>query len=170
MLGLFLAVVCCAFTPQYGTVHDFDFEFGAWKAQLTRLVHPLSGSKQWVSYAGTSVVHPMLGGREDVGELQVSGAGGNIDGMTIRLYDPQAKQWNVRWVNAEDGMITTPLTGGFTNGRGVFYGRDTLRGKPIVARFVFSDLRPNQFHFEQAFSPDGGKTWEVNWIATFTKA
>jgi hypothetical protein len=152
-----------------GGPHDFDFEFGPWTAHLKRLVHPLTGSTTWVAYDGLSTVRRVWGGRADLGEFHVTGATGEIQGLSLRLYDPETHQWNVSWASANDGQLTTPLVGGFKNGRGLFFGRDTLGGKPIVARFTFSDLTRNHFHLEQAFSADDGKTWEVNWIADFTR-
>lgn len=158
---------CCALTPRYGGPHDFDFEFGSWTAHLTRMTAALSGSKTWASYDGTSVVHSLLGGRENVGELQVHGPAGSIDGLTIRLYDPKRHQWIIYWSNSRNPALDVPMLGGFSNGRGVFFAHDMLNGRPIVVRFVFSDISRAFFRFDQAFSPDGGKTWEVNWIATF---
>lgn len=151
--------------------HDFDFEFGAWKAHITRRLHPLTGSTTWVEYEGTSVVHKLWDGRANQGELEVSGPNGRIEGMSLRLYDPQTRQWSVRWANSADGELTPPLIGGFTDaGHGEFYNQDTLNGRSILARFIFSDFTATTFKIEQAFSDDGGKTWEVNWIARFTKA
>jgi hypothetical protein len=165
-----LALGIPARAAQVYSSHDFDFEFGAWRAHLTRLVHPLTGSHAWVTYDGTSVVHPIWGGSGNFGELDVKGPAGRIQGVTIRLYDPQARRWNVSWANAGDGAIgVPPMTGGFSGGRGVFYDHESLRGRPIEARFVFSDIARHSFRFEQAFSPDDGKTWEVNWRATFTR-
>lgn len=168
-LGAAAMIFFCAFTPQYGGQHDFDFEFGSWKASLDRLAAPLSGSKTWNHYEGTSVVHSLLGGREDVGELQVSGPAGNINGITIRTFDAKARHWDIHWVNAANGVMTNPMQGGFSNGRGLFYANDTYNGKPIQVRFLFFDLTRDAFRFEQSFSGDGGRTWEVNWKATFTR-
>jgi len=163
-------IFCCAFAPHYGGQHDFDFEFGSWTAHLTVLKHPLSGPAIREAYDGTSIVHKLLGGRENIGELQVRGPAGSIDGLTIRLYDQHARQWRIYWANARNPSIEdSPMIGGFSNGRGVFYGHGTLGGRPIDVRFVFSDISRDRFRFEQAFSPDGGKTWEVNWIATFDR-
>jgi len=155
--------------PQYGGPHDFDFEFGSWKAHLERIRHPLSGDKAWVTYDGTSVVHPLLHGRENVGELDVAGSAGAIQGLTIRTFDPRKRRWNVYWVSAADGLVTSPMIGGFHNGRGVFLGNDTLNGKPILVRFEFSNVERDRFRFRQAFSGDGGRSWEVNWMATFER-
>lgn len=152
-----------------GGQHDFDFEFGDWKAHVSRLLHPLTGDKHWVEYDGTSVVHPLWGGRANIGELDVTGPAGHILGASLRFYNPDAHQWNVTWVNSHDGMPGTPLVGGFQSGRGAFYDEDTLDGRSIYARFIFSDVTPASFKIVQSFSADGGKTWEPNWVATFTK-
>jgi hypothetical protein len=149
--------------------HDFDFEFGDWKARLSRLTKPLSGSTTWVDYEGTSVVRKIWNGRANLGELEVDGPAGHIEGMTLRLYNPESAQWHISWANAADGLIGQAMIGGFTNGRGEFYDQETFNGRGIFVRFVFSDITPSSFRFEQAFSDDGGRTWEVNWKATFTR-
>ncbi len=150
--------------------HDFDFEFGSWKAHLRRLVHPLSGSHEWVEYDGISVVHKVWGGAANLGELNVSGNSGHIQGMTLRLYSPESRKWSIYWANRKDGDLTVPpMVGAFENGRGEFYDHETFQGKPIMVRFIFSDLTPDSFRLEQAFSPDNGKTWEPNWVSTFTR-
>jgi len=153
-----------------GGPHDFDFEFGAWKASLKRLDKPLSGSTTWIEYAGTNVVHPFWGGRANVGELSVASKDGRLDGMSIRLYNEKTRQWNIYWSNARLAeVLTPPMVGGFHGGRGEFYAEDTFDGKPIVARFIFTTLGPDAFRIEQAFSPDARKTCETNWIATFAR-
>jgi hypothetical protein len=149
--------------------HDFDFEFGTWKAHIRRLQHPLAGSKDWVEYDGSSIVRKVWGGRANLGELDVSGSAGRIEGLSLRLYNPQTDQWAVSWANSRDGNLTVPLTGRFEAGRGEFYSADTLDGRAIFTRFIFSDIKTTSFQLEQAFSGDGGKTWETNWIATFNR-
>jgi hypothetical protein len=149
---------------------DFDFEIGAWKAQISRLDHPLAASSTWLDYQGTSVVRPVWGGHANLGELAVEGAAGRIEGLSLRLYNPQARQWNITWANSRDGALDrATMYGGFKEGRGEFFGQDSLDGRAIYVWFVFSDLTPTSFRFEQAFSADGGRTWEVNWKATFTR-
>jgi hypothetical protein len=151
--------------------HDFDFEFGGWDARLSRLERPLTGSTVWLEYQGTSVVRKVWDGRANLGELEVDGPAGHVEGMTLRLYNPHTTQWNINWANAAAGTLdSAPMYGGFTNGRGEFFGHDTLDGRAIFVRFVFSDITPASFRFEQAFSADGGRTWEVNWKATFTRS
>lgn len=152
-----------------GGQHDFDFEFGSWHAHLSRLLHPLSGSHAWATYDGTSVVRKVWNGNANLGEFDVYGKAGRIHGLSLRLYDPHAHTWNVYWANAKNGEITTPLSGGFSNGQGLFISKDTLNGRPILARFVFTGMTAHSFRLVQSFSPDDGKTWEANWIADFTR-
>jgi hypothetical protein len=149
--------------------HDFDFEFGSWRAHLRRLVRPLTGSNTWVEYDGTSVVRKIWDGRANLGELEVSNATTHVEGLSLRLYSPQSHQWSIYWSNSEDGTLTTPMIGQFTNGRGEFYDQELFQGRAIFVRFIFSDITPTSFHLEQAFSADGGRSWVANWVTTFTR-
>ena len=149
--------------------HDFDFEFGSWKIHLSRLMRPLSGSSTWVEYDGTSVVRQVWNGRANLGELEVDGSSGHIEGLSLRLYNPQSRQWHISWANSADGLLGQAMIGGFKNGRGEFYDQEPFNGRAIFVRFIFSDITANSFRLEQAFSDDGGKTWEPNWIAKFTR-
>jgi hypothetical protein len=155
--------------PAPDGAHDFDFEFGSWKAHISRRLRPLTGSNEWVEYEGTSVVHPLWDGRANVGELKVGGPAGSITGMSLRLYDPEARQWKISWANSSDGALGPPMVGGFENGRGEFYNQETLGGRAIFVRFIFSGITAKSFSIEQAFSADGGKSWETNWISRFTR-
>ena len=148
---------------------DFDFEIGLWKTHLRRLVRPLTGSTTWVEYEGTTKVTKVLDGRANLVELKVSGPSGTIEGLSLRLYNPQSRQWSLNFANINDGQLTPATIGEFRNGRGEFYNQDTLNGRSILVRFVISDITANSCRFEQSFSADGGKTWEVNWIAVDTR-
>jgi hypothetical protein len=149
--------------------HDFDFEIGTWKTHLKRLLHPLTGSTQWVEYEGTTLVRKVWNGRANLVELSADGPAGHFEGLNLRLYNPQARQWSLNFANSNSGTMSQPTIGEFKNGRGEFFDQETLNGRAIFVRFVISDITPNSCHFEQAFSDDGGKTWEVNWIATDTR-
>jgi hypothetical protein len=149
---------------------DFDFEIGSWKIHLKRLVHPLTGSTSWVEFDGTSVTRKVWDGRSQLEEFETdSPAAGHIEGLTLRLYNPQSHQWSLYWANSKGGPIFPPQIGEFKNGRGEFFGQDTLDGKAIYIRFIWSNTSTNSPHFEQSFSEDGGKTWEVNWITDQTR-
>lgn len=186
--GLALLGCCLGLPPAAGAVHaaaaraeqpaaaprdgqrDFDFEFGTWKVRLSRLAKPLSGSTEWVEYEGLSVVRKVWNGRANLGELEVEGAAGRIEGLSLRLYDPQARRWRIHWANSRDGMLGEAMTGTFdADGRGFFYNDEMFDGRPVRVRFNFSDITPESFRLEQAFSADGGKSWEANWVARFTR-
>lgn len=94
---------------------------------------------------------------------------GRIVGLSLRLYNPESGQWHISWASSRDGLRGAAMIGGFANGRGEFYNQESFNGRAIFARFIFSDITPKSFTLEQAFSADGGKTWEANWIANFTK-
>jgi hypothetical protein len=147
--------------------HDFDFEIGTWKIHLKRLDHRLVGSTTGVEFDGTSVTRKVWDGRADLEEFETdSPAGGHIEGLTLRLYDPQTRQWSLYWATSKSGAMGAPTIGEFKNGRGEFFDTEPsgANGRAILVRFVWSDITSNSAHFEQSFSDDGGKTWEVNWI------
>lgn len=152
-----------------GGEHDFDFEIGEWHSHLSRLVHPLSGSKTWVEYDGTTVVRKVWDGRANLVELEVNGPAGHIEALSLRLYNPQARQWSLNFSNSRVGVIGQPTVGEFKDGRGEFYDQETLDGRAILVRFVITDIKADSCRFEQSYSADGGKTWEMNWIATDTR-
>lgn len=149
--------------------HDFDFEFGSWHVHLRHLLHPLTGSDAWVALEGTSVVRRVWSGRANLGELDVKNATTRIEGLSMRVYNPQSHQWSIYWANSKDGRLGTAMIGQFTNGRAEFFNQEVYEGRAIYVRFIFSDITPISFRLEQAFSADGGKTWEPNWIAAFTR-
>jgi len=149
--------------------HDFDFEFGTWKTHLKRLLRPLTGSTTWVEYDGTTTVRPVWAGRANLVELSVDGPAGHIEALSLRLYDPQSRQWSLNFSGLGSGAMSTPAIGRFENGRGEFVNAETLNGRPILVRFVISDITPRSCRFEQSFSADGGKTWELNWVAVDTR-
>ena len=144
--------------------HDFDFELGHWNIHLKKLQHPLTGATTWVEFDGTSVTQKLWDGRAQIEQFETDGTGGHIEGLTLRTYNPQTHEWSLYWANAKDGKVVVPQVGHFKDGVGEFYAPDTLNGKPILVRFIWSKTDTDKPHFEQAFSDDGGKTWEVNWI------
>jgi preprotein translocase subunit SecG len=154
---------------QHDGQHDFDFNFGTWKTHVKRLLHPLAASTSWTEYDGMSVVHKVWNGRASIFELEVDDPTGHIEGVGLRLYNSESHQWNLNWTNSSQGMLTQPMIGEFKDGQGEFFDRENFNGRAILARNGFYDITPTSARFEQAFSADGGKTWETNWIMTFTK-
>jgi hypothetical protein len=166
-IALLLVDLAVAAAPRSGA-HDFDWEIGTWSTTVKVRRNPLTGeAAQWVDYAGTSVVKPLLDGRANFVELSVSGAAGKIEGGSLRLYGSQSGQWSLNYANLRNGLLTSPVYGAFdAGGRGLFYGQDTLDGRAVLIRFVITRISPNEARFEQAYSADGGVTWEENWIAS----
>lgn len=162
------AAAGAAAVPRDGS-HDFDWAIGTWKTHLRRLQKPLTGSTAWVEYDGTTAVRKVWDGRANLVELDVSGPAGRIEGLSLRLYNRDARQWSLNFSNARSGTLSPPVVGEFRNGRGEFFGADTLGTRTILVRFVVSQIDAGSWRFEQSFSDDGGETWEVNWVATDTR-
>jgi hypothetical protein len=175
-VALLLCLLAITAQPQQQTTtkardgqHDFDFEIGTWKTHLRRRLRPLTGSDTWVEYEGTTTVTKVWNGRANLVELEVDGPAGHIEGLSLRLYNPESRQWSLNFSNSASGTMSEPVFGEFKNGRGEFFGVDSLNGRAILVRFVVSDITPTSAHFEQSFSDDAGKTWEPNWIAVDTR-
>jgi hypothetical protein len=133
------------------------------------LQHPLTGSKTWVEYDGTSLIRKLLSGNANIVELDVKGPAGRIEGISVRLYNPQSHQWSLNYSSSSGGAFGPPTVGEFRDGRGEFYDQESFNDRMILVRNVFMNITPNQYRFEQSFSDDGGKTWELNWIAVDTR-
>ena len=155
--------------PVHDGQHDLDFELGLWKIHLKKLLHPLTGSTTWVEFDGTLVARKVWDGRAELEEFETDGAGGRIEGLTLSLYNPQSHQWNLNWTTSKTGTLGVPAIGEFKNGVGEFYDQEEINGRMILVRAVWSGITANSAHFEQSFSDDGGKTWEVNWITDQTR-
>ena len=149
--------------------HDFDFNFGSWKTHILRLQNPLTGSKSWVEMNGTVVVRKVWNGRAQLEEIEADGANGHFEGMTLFLYNPASHQWSQDFASSRDGSLEVPLIGEFKDGRGELISQEQFKGRTILVRGVWSEIRADSHRFEQAFSDDGGKTWEPNFVATLTR-
>lgn len=150
--------------------HDFDFTVGSWKTHITRLQKPLSGSTTWVKMEGTKTERKIWNGRAHLEEIEADGPTGHMEGLTLFLYNPQTRRWSQTFASSRDGTLGSPLIGAFKNGRGEFFGQDTFNNRTILVRAIWSDIGQDSHKFEQAFSDDGGKTWETNFIAQLTRA
>ena len=143
---------------------DFDFIIGRWNIHHRRLREWLKGSTSWEEFEGTAVDRKILGGLGSISEVTLQRASGSLEGMTVRIFDPKSEQWSIYWVDSVHGILTTPMIGGFTQGRGAFYAQEIFEGKHIFSRFLWSGITTTSCHWEQAFSEDGGSTWETNWM------
>lgn len=150
--------------------HDFDFERGSWKLHIRRLLHPLTGSSEWVEYDGTKTDIPIWNGKANLAEVRADGRAGHLDFIALRLYDPVAHQWSLNFASKGSGAFGTALYGEMRGGHFEFIGPDTANGRNILVRFVMQSDGPGKASSEQYFSGDGGRSWELNWINTYTLA
>jgi hypothetical protein len=151
--------------------HAFDFDLGTWKTHSSRLLHPLTGSKDWVELDGTSVVKKVWGGKANLAEYRADGpVAGHLELMALRWFNPTTHEWNIDFATPNVGMFgAVPGVGQFKNGRGDFYDYELIGGKSVLVRFSMWSIDADHAQSEQAFSDDGGKTWEVNWINKYTR-
>jgi len=148
--------------------HDFDFLFGWWKVHNRRLAARLAGSTEWLEFEATNDCHPNLDGIANEDEFRTDYWEG-FRGMSFRFFDPAQKTWSIYWADNRRGTLEPPVVGSFQGDRGVFLGADVFAGKPILVRFIWSRITTPSPRWEQAFSEDGGQTWETNWIMDFTR-
>ena len=150
--------------------HDFDFLIGKWRVHHWRLKDRLAGSHEWVEFEGESRLWMTMDGHGTVDDNLIGLPDGPYRAVGIRGYDPKTQTWAIWWLDARNPhYMEPPVIGNFQNGVGTFEGDDTFRGKPIKVRFTWSRITPNSAHWEQAFSPDGGKSWETNWKMDLTR-
>lgn len=166
--AILLALPVAAQAPRDGA-HDFDFDLGVWKTHIVRRLDPLGASEATVELNGTVTVRKLWEGRAQVEEIEADGPKGHWEGMTVFLYDPQAHQWSMNFANSGAGKFTTPMIGSFADGRGELIGTDTIDGRAILVRAVWSNIAPTTHTYQESYSADGGHTWRVAFTATKTK-
>ena len=151
-------------------VHDFDWLFGSWHVQHRRLKERLLNNTEWVPFDGTCVCQPLMGGTGNIDDNVLNLPEGSYRAVGLRSFNAKTKTWAIWWLDGRNPhTIEVPVQGGFENGVGAFIADDTLRDKPIKVRFQWSKITRTSARWEQAFSPDGGRTWEVNWMMEFTR-
>ena len=183
--GALFAAVCIAFAPSLHAAdapaspatsaerdgsHDFDFNFGTWKTHIKRRVHPLAGSNEFIDLNGTVNIRKVWGGRALLEEIETDGPKGHWQGLSLFLYNPTSHQWSQNFINSKSGTFGGGLIGSFRDGRGELFQSDTLDGRSILVRGVWSNIMPTSHRYEESYSADGGKTWEVQLTADKTKA
>jgi hypothetical protein len=149
--------------------HDFDFKEGNWRTHIRRLRKPLAGSNDWIELDGRVTVRPVWGGRAHLEEIDAKGPDGPFEALTLFLYNPQAGQWSMNFSNSQSGQLGAPMIGSFEGAHGAFFQQDTFNGRAILVRMIWTVTSPDVHGVEQAFSEDGGKTWEPNFVATLTR-
>jgi hypothetical protein len=147
---------------------DFEPLLGRWSFHLKARL-PLTGSTQWIDYTGPGECTPLWHGRAQLDTINLEGPTKHIEGLTVRLFNPKTHEWRLYWANSRDGLVVVPQIGQYKAGHGEFYAQDVLDDKSVLVKFDWSALMSKSPHFEQSYSNDGGKNWEVNWISDQTR-
>lgn len=147
----------------------FDFLVGRWRVAHRRLRRRLAGDTQWEEFGGVSEMRQIIGGLGNVDDNVIELPAGTYRAATVRAFDPATGLWSIWWIDGRNPRLEPPVHGRFENGVGTFLGDDVFEGRPIRVRFIWSEITARSARWEQAFSPDGGTSWETNWIMTFTR-
>jgi hypothetical protein len=147
---------------------DFDFLIGRWNVHNRRLRERLRGCSEWQEFPATHSARLLLGGPGNEDEFRTDFWPGFI-GMSFRFFNPATKRWAIYWADSLRGSLEPPVFGGFRGDIGIFEGKDTFEGRPILVRFTWSAVRSATPRWEQAFSPDVGTSWETNWVMEFSR-
>lgn len=155
---------------------DFDFLMGPWHIRNTRLVHRLAGCTDWETFDATGTARPLPGGIGNCDDFTPATWKPGFVGMSLRVFCPPSARWSIYWldnttggVDPATGLMRPPVVGGFVDGVGIFDGQEVLEGRPVRVRFQWSQIHTGAPRWQQAFSEDGGATWEVNWVMEFTR-
>ncbi|QNQ12070.1 DUF1579 domain-containing protein [Sphingomonas alpina] len=148
--------------------HDFDFQFGEWRVHH-RVKRP--ATKDWMEFDGTSSVRPVMGGSANVEDNRFDKASGVTRGVALRAFDQETGLWAIWWVDgrAPHGPIDPPVKGRFDKGVGTFYSDGAIDGKAMRVRYTWSRITPRSARWEQAYSFDGEKSWDTNWVMDFER-
>jgi len=149
--------------------HDFAFWTGDWEVAHRQLKRRLVGSTEWVSFAGSCTARQLLGGFANMDENEIRKPDGTYIGMTVRQFDRATGLWSIYWLDSRHPGVEPPVVGSFAGGIGTFYGDDVFEGRKIRVRFRWTVTDPAAPHWEQAFSADGGESWETNWVMAFRR-
>ena len=149
---------------------DFDFLAGRWIVQHKRLRERLAQCTEWDEFTGTTELRTLMGGRVNVDDNVLELPAGQYRAVTLRSFDPNIRQWAIWWLDGRHPhQLETPMVGGFSAGVGTFFADQLIHGRPVRVRFLWSDISASSCRWQQAFSPDGGASWETNWIMDFTR-
>jgi hypothetical protein len=155
--------------PHQGDKRDWDWLAGKWNVRHSRLKERLLNDNRWEEFNGSCHMWTTMDGHGNVDDNLLELPSGTYRAMGLRALDASTGLWSIWWVDGRTTVMDPPVRGGFKDGVGTFVGDDTLRGKPILMRFEWSKIAKDSAHWEQAFSPDKGKSWEVNWRMDFTR-
>ena len=149
---------------------DFDFMVGNWNVRHRRLNERLTGCLEWTEFEGLSTTRKILGGFGNVEDNVLHFPSGSVNAVALRSYNVDEKTWAIWWLDGRaPHNLDVPVVGQFSDARGLFFAEDVLDGKPIKVRFTWNANPGSNPTWEQAFSSDGGGSWESNWTMEFER-
>jgi len=149
--------------------HDMDFNFGTWHTEITRYADPFGDASKTLHMAGTVTVRPVWNGKAQLEEIEADGPNGHWEGGTMFLYDLQARQWRQNFVSASVGRFDGPTVGEYRNGNIEYYAQDESKGRAVLLRGIWSNIKPNSHSYEEDLSDDGGRTWHAAFIGNLSR-
>ena len=149
--------------------NDFDFLIGAWKVHHKTLKKRLNSSTEWIEFEGEAVSSKIINGLGIIDHGILHPPTGPVHAMALRLFNPTSREWSIYWSTDQTGILDVPVIGGFKDERGEFYSQEVFEGRHIYSRFIWSEITRVSARWEQAFSEDGSKSWETNWIMEFER-
>lgn len=158
--------------------HQFDFLIGSWTVLNTRKKGPLLQARQeneeevvWEEFSGRDRFESQLDGRAVVEHWEaILPSGEKALGLSIKAFEPATQQWAIIWIDNRNPLDFRPLWGSFEAGVGTFFQViETSDGQPLHVRYIWDDVTATSARWQQAFSFDGGKHWDTNWIMKFTR-
>jgi hypothetical protein len=155
-------------------INDFDFLLGTWTIRSLRRTNALARDREgvWEEFSAThTAAGKDLDGRVIIDHFEgILPCGEVRKGMTIRAYDEETRQWSLVWLDNRNPPDFRPLLGGFENGVGLFFQAiEAPDDRPLRVRFTWDRITTDTARWQQAFSFDGGNTWDTNWVMEFTK-
>ena len=157
--------------PAAGAVplKDFSFQEGRWRVHHRKLRKRLAGNDDWYEFCGTTQAGPLMAGLAGYEDNFLDDPTGPYRAEGLRRFDPRTGLWSIWWWDGRFSEIDPPVTGKFENGAGTFYGDSLWEGKPIRVRYIWDMPTAGVPHWQQAFSPDNGASWETNWHMEFRR-
>ena len=149
---------------------DFDFEVGKWKIKNRKLKTRLNNCTEWLEFDATCEMFKTLSGVGNIDNFMATMDGKPFEGRTLRLFNPKTKLWSIYWAASNAGTLDVPVVGSFDNNIGKFYAKDVFNGKEIMVMFRWDKTNPEKPVWSQAFSADGGQSWEWNWYMNFSRS
>lgn len=149
---------------------SFDFLFGNWRVRHRRLSRRMAGDTNWVEFDGSCRVEPILGGLGNFDQNIIELPEGRYEACSVRLFNSATRLWSIHWIDGRTMKMDVPMLGCFSGGVGTFFGDDTFDGRPVRVRFLWSAITEASAHWEQAFTDNGGRSWETNWYMNFSRA